>query len=261
MQSFFKVLAVGMFVGMCGCSGGGVTLPPGSQCTDPYQPILMSANNGQQAITANAVKNKASQTMVPGVYTYLVGDLFYTQLNKPNPYMIQVRDGVVADVSTAQVAICQRNASSVMTTMTKIHAETDGVTDITVCPDYTQFVTTRHYILDITNGTITFVPSVLPPLPSRTYLPSPDQAYPQGTVGPSGKLISSILLRNPNSYDFEIRSEVDAVDNSFQYFLAIHMTWAPYVSVPGGVCVGHETFLAAKNQVPPPVDPTKPVPQ
>src|SRR5665213_95195 len=109
MHSSFKVLALGMFVGMCGCSGGGVTLPPGSQCQDPYNPILMSANNGQQSITEKAGENKTAQTMVPGTYTYLVADLFYTQENKPANLEIQVRDGVAADVSTAQAVICMNN--------------------------------------------------------------------------------------------------------------------------------------------------------
>jgi hypothetical protein len=206
------------------CNGGGNNLAAGTQCDAGYDPISDKPNSIQKPVPQDSASNKSTQQMKPGVYTYSRADLYYVEKTKPDqaPVQIQVVDAVTSDVSVKQSVICMRNARPKMNGFV---ADTYGVTDIEICPDYSQVITTRHFKFDITNGAINFtVPTGKDPNGQDEIQSKVGDVLTTYGALPSDKVNSVTFVQNTNTTnDYEVRSFVDRPDA--KYALAIHMVF------------------------------------
>jgi hypothetical protein len=222
MRSMVKILTAALALAICACSGGGPPLPVGQQCLLGGAPIPMAADGGRQSISYAP----SAHSMPPGVYVYLYADIYYTQLNVPNPLELQAHDTVVNDASTGQTLTCARNPTS---TMTGIDASIDAPTDVTVCLNGAQVVNTRPYDLKVNNGTVSFV------------VGGKDTATTGSIDAPfTGKVFGSILLtKNPNPGEYEVRAQVGDNNGPSQFFLSVRMQFTGYApSAEPAVCAG-----------------------
>ena len=157
--------------------------------------------------------------MKPGIYVYSRADLYYKENSGPAPVGIQVVDAVTGGVSVKESVICMKNVRS---NMNGLNADTYGITDIEVCPDYTQVITTRHFLFNVSNQTINFTVPVIPVSEKQTKVGDVNTTY--ASIPSSDKINMVLLVQNLNSSnDFEVRSWVHRLDAD--YYLAIHMTY------------------------------------
>lgn len=226
MSLFLRVLVLscGLVSVLSGCNGGGSSIAGGTICaaTYPkYDPISMKPAVNQKPVSmkANDAVNKTNNLMLPGKYTYYRADIFFVEKNNPEPINLQIFDTASGGASTKQGVSCMANARM---KMNGINAETQAVTDIIVCNDLHQEVSTRTFKFDITNGQIHFP---IPVVDQDNKLSSPADGY-------TGKpfVVEQLMLSN-SATDYEIRSHVETPTGT--YFVDTHVTFTTCDLVKG----------------------------
>lgn len=215
MHSLSKLTIAGFAAfTLAACSGNSQTAPAGSMCPANYDPTPMKIGGSQKSVPTDPQQNKsapADSQMPPGIYTYELSDLTYTQKGLPagqTPIQIQVHDQ-----SAKQSVVCLRGAK---TKMQVPPTEFDAVTDVIVCDNYNQIIRTRHYSFDITNGKISFA------------TPKPKDYCLTSTATVAEKDEQMFIRDDSVKYQWR-RSHTDDVAN---WIVSVRMNWSKF---PGGV--------------------------
>ncbi|MGZ3721536.1 MAG: hypothetical protein ACXVA9_01315 [Bdellovibrionales bacterium] len=225
MQSIPKVLFAGFIATLCACNSGSSMVPAGQQCPSGYGPIPKSAGPNQKPVPMKPGQNNKDtpieNQMPPGRYTYNFADIIYQDKDGvTRPLQIQLHDAADGTgLSTTQSVYCTRNAKS---TMNVPVTEVDAVTDVVVCPDFTQVVKTRHYKFSITNGT----PEFTGPTPTGLCFDSVDSTK-----------LDPLLLKNSGA-DYEVRTANTLKDGSGSFLMAVRMLYRGFTDAelaPGGI--------------------------
>jgi hypothetical protein len=219
MQTISKFLALGSILALAACNSSSVTTPGGSQCPLGYNPTPVVISGTQKAVPKDPAQNKsapADSQMPQGRYIYTMADIVYSQTQKAgaDPVQIQYHDLAGAGVSAAQNIICMNNAKPHMTIADQ---QTDAVTDVVVCPDFSQVVKTRHFVFGYNNGSIFIkVPEI-----KDLCLTTTDGVGPKTTVDP--------LLIKDDALNYEFRTQTDATDGTSTFTTSIRLTYSPFL--------------------------------
>ncbi|MGZ4989113.1 MAG: hypothetical protein ACXWBP_13785 [Limisphaerales bacterium] len=224
MQMISKFLVAGSILALAACNSSSVPTPGGALCPNAYNPYPVAVMPGTKAVPMNPADNKSSPTdsqMPPGRYTYSLGDIIYTQKNIKDPIQIHYHDATTGGVSVKESVTCMINAK---TNMNIASQETDAVTDIIVCPDYSQVVKARHFHFGILNSSIFMdVPTVTDP--KNLCLTSSVGVYHKTSVDPV------ILKAQTDNVTYEIRSQTDLPDGSASYVVATRFFYTPFTAL------------------------------
>ena len=205
-------IVAGLALVIGACTGNSQNLPIGLQCGVGAQPIPMFPDGDRKAIPQYA---PADHALKPGHYTYKYADMYYTQINNDNPLELQVHDqfDTSQGQSAGQSMTCAHNAAAL--SKADVTVEATAMTDLIVCPNYGQIVTTRHYKLWSNKGAVRLDIDA----PNTDASSSIDPVYTAQT-----KIFAKMFTQNPTPGEFEFRAQFgDAKTGDSVYYMDTRM--------------------------------------
>lgn len=222
MESYAKILAclsAGAVVALIACTGGGPSVPPGTQCDPGYTPINFIPNTSQQALSQAPGQNPPS-IMPAGAYQYDHTDIYYVGNDPVNPLQIQFRDAAIGSPGpTTHSIVCVRNFNPAIN---NVNISANVISDILVNYDLSQSITYRNIVFQIQGGVYNFPPPTVFFNAATTI----DAVY-------NGKDQQILLMRN-QGYAFELRTQ-GSTDNG-NWWAATYMNYNQCPPAAQGGC-------------------------
>jgi hypothetical protein len=236
MRTLLQVsIVAGLALVVGACTGNMQDLPVGLQCGVGGQPIPMTPDGNRKAIPQYS---PADHPLPPGHYTYKYADMYFTQINNANPVELQVHDAADGNgTSTGQSMTCAHNAQAFKSL--NVDAEAVTMTDLIVCPNYGQIVTTRQYALTADGGKV-----------KLAITPNSDSSSIPPIYSSQTKIYTTMFTQNPIPGEYEFRAQYgDGKTGDSVYYMDTRMQMtADFTANPAAIPLDCATVAPASIQ-------------